>query len=216
MYKYIFLFIIIILVLYFVQYFNSITKSKYKYKTIQTFDNFLSNKQCDKLINMVKDKFVNSTIYSTNNGVVDKNARSSSCAYFKRGENELISAIESRVAKMMSIDKNQIEPIQIVRYNKNQEYKYHYDYFASNSNQYNNQRQYSILIYLNSLKKKDGGSTFFPLLKKSFTPNKGKCIIWNNLNPDGTENNLTLHAGQPVLTDKIKYVMTIWTRKYPY
>jgi len=185
-------------------------------KTIQLLDDFISPSICDELIQLAKPRFKTSTVYSTNQGSVDMNARSSSCAYFKRGENELIKSIESQVASLLAIDLKQIEPLQIVRYEKGQQYKYHYDYFGQETDQNKNQRVHSILVYLNDLDEVDGGSTHFPLLKLRTYPYKGRAVFWNNLKPDGTENNLTLHAGEPILNDKIKYVLTIWTRVSEY
>ena len=165
---------------------------------------------------MAKDRFVTSTVYSTNSGSIDKSARSSSCAYFKRGENNLIKSIEDKVASSLNISLDQIEPLQIVKYEKGQEYKYHYDYFGKETDQILNQRVYSILVYLNDLDEVDGGSTHFPLYKIRTYPYKGRAVGWNNLNPDGKENSLTLHAGESILSDKVKYVLTIWTRKSNY
>ena len=183
---------------------------------IEQIDNFISLSECDKLIKLAENRYTNSTVYVQTHGSVDTNARSSSCAYFKRGENSLIKKIESKVSKMFSIDRMQIEPIQIVKYEKGQQYKYHYDYFASNSDQINNQRVYSILIYLNDLDELDGGTTDFPYYKLKIQPQKGKCIYWKNTNLDNSVNKLTLHAGKPILTNKIKYVLTIWTREFFY
>jgi len=185
-------------------------------RPIQLIDDFISSNVCDELIELAKPRFKTSTVYLTNQGSVDTNSRSSSCAYFKRGENELIKSIESKVASLLSIDLKQIEPLQIVRYEKGQQYKYHYDYFGQETDQNKNQRLHSILVYLNDLDEVDGGSTHFPLLKIRTCPYKSRAILWNNLNPDGQENNLTLHAGEPVLNDKIKYVLTIWTRIFEY
>jgi len=183
---------------------------------IKLIDGFLSSSECDQLIDLANSRYTSSTVYSTNSGTVDVTARSSSCSYFKRGENDLIKSIESKVGQMFSIDSTQIEPLQIVKYEKGQQYKYHYDYFANNTDQINNQRVYSILVYLNDLDELDGGSTHFPLYKIRTYPYKSRAVCWNNLNPDGTENSLTLHAGEPILTDKTKYVLTIWTRTKPY
>jgi prolyl 4-hydroxylase len=185
-------------------------------KPIHLLDNFISSSICDELVELAKPRFKTSTVYSTNQGSVDMSARSSSCSYFKRGENDLIKSIESQVASLLSIDLKQIEPLQIVRYEKGQQYKYHYDYFGKETDQKKNQRLHSILVYLNDLDEVDGGSTHFPLLKIRTYPYKGRAVLWNNLSADGTENNLTLHAGEPVLNDKIKYVLTIWTRVSEY
>ena len=191
---------------------NLITRSN----PINIIDNFITADNCDELVQMAKNRFVASTVYSTNSGTVDRSSRSSSCAYFKRGENELIKSIEDKVASSLKISLDQIEPLQIVKYEKGQEYKYHHDYFGSQTDQLQNQRVYSILVYLNDLDEIDGGSTHFPLYKIRTYPYKGRAVGWNNLNPDGKENSLTLHAGEPILSDKVKYVLTIWTRQSNY
>jgi prolyl 4-hydroxylase len=218
---------IIILVLI---WFDCSTKTKSKSKSrerftpslltpnspIQLIDNFIDPDVCDELIQMAKTRYATSTVYASTRGEIDTNARSSSCAYFKRGENDLIKSIESKVANLLSINFQQIEPLQIARYEKNQQYKYHYDYFGNETDQTKNQRYYSIIVYLNDLEETDGGATHFPLYKIRTHPYKARAVLWNNLNSDGKENKLTLHAGEPVLTDKVKYVLTIWTRVSEY
>ena len=183
---------------------------------VNLIDNFLTSNECDELVKMAKNRFVTSTVYSTNTGAVDTSARSSSCAYFKSGENDIIKSIENKIASSLNISLNQIEPLQIVKYEKGQQYKYHYDYFGNETDQKQNQRVYTVLVYLNDLEEEDGGSTHFPLYKIRTYPYKGRAVGWNNLNQEGKENTLTLHAGEPILSDKVKYVLTIWTRKFNY
>lgn len=221
-YKMLLKYIIFIILIYLIYYFYYTPEKFTQNDTIkisnpiQLIDNFLSNKQCDELINLASSRFTSSTVYVTDRGSIDEKARSSSCAYFNRSENDLIKNIEMKVAKMLSININQIEPLQIARYNKGQQYKYHYDFFGSDTDQTSNQRSYTILVYLNDLDESDGGSTHFPLYKIRIFPYKGRAVLWNNLTDDEKENQSTLHAGEPVLTDKTKYVLTIWCRKYIY
>ena len=177
--------------------------------------NFISNDECDELINMCNNRFIDSTIYETTTGNVNKSARSSKNVYFQRSENKLISIIEDKVSEIFKLDKNQLEPLQIVKYDKGNEYKLHYDYFNEKSDQISNQRVYSILIYLNDLKVEDGGSTYFPLYNIRIRPEKGKAIYWLNKKDDRL-NTMSLHAGEPVLTDTVKYVLTVWTREIIY
>jgi prolyl 4-hydroxylase len=37
-------------------------------------------------------------------------------------------------------------------------------------------------------------------------------LIWNNMNPDGTPNELTIHEGMPVV-EGVKYIVTKWFRE---
>ena len=177
---------------------------------INIYDNIIDSDECNKLLEISNGKFMQSTLYSSNNNFIDQKSRSSTNFYFNRSENDLIRKIENKVCDLLNIKLDQIEPLQIAKYEKGQEYKYHYDYF----DQTDNQRQYSIIIYLNDLDEQDGGATHFPLYKFKFYPYKGRAIQWNNINSDKSLNKLSLHAGQPILTDKTKYILTIWTREH--
>ena len=43
-------------------------------------------------------------------------------------------------------------------------------------------------------------------------PRAGMLLAWNNMNPDGTPNTLTLHEGTAVV-EGTKYVVTKWFRE---
>jgi prolyl 4-hydroxylase len=196
--------------------FNQFNNPKPNAHSIYIYDDFINSNECNKLIELSNGNFIQSTVYSSNNdksnasSFIDEKSRSSTNYYFKRAENDLIRKIENKVCDFLNINLDQIEPLQIAKYEKGQEYKYHYDYFDKTDNQ----RQYSIIIYLNDLDEQDGGATHFSLYKCKFFPYKGRAIQWNNINPDKSLNKLSLHAGQPILTDKTKYILTIWTREY--
>lgn len=183
---------------------------------IQLIDNFISLTDCDQLIDLAKSRYTTSTVYVSTHGSVDSVARSSSCAYFKRAENDLIKSIETKVCQMFGINPTQIEPLQIAKYEKTQQYKYHFDFFGNETDQISNQRVYTIIVYLNDLEEIDGGATHFPKLKIRTYPYKTRALCWNNLDSQGVGNPLTLHAGEPILTDRTKYILTIWTRQAPY
>jgi prolyl 4-hydroxylase len=180
------------------------------FQPIKVFDNFISANDCDELLKLTEGRFKDSSVYTHDKGFIDKSARSSSNAFFKKSENELIKKIENKVIDMLNIKLEQLEPLQIVKYEKGQQYKYHYDFFDETVNQ--KQRLHTFLVYLNDLTETDGGATHFPLFKCRFFPFKTRAIYWENIDINGNLNKLSLHAGEPILTDNIKYVLTIWTR----
>jgi prolyl 4-hydroxylase len=179
---------------------------------INIYDNIINSDECNQLLEISDGKFIQSSLYNSKSDFIDTKSRSSTNFYFNKGENDLIRKIENKISNLLNINLDQIEPLQIAKYEKGQEYKYHYDYFDDTDNQ----RQYSIIIYLNDLDELDGGATHFPLYKCKFYPYKGRAIQWKNINSDKSLNKLSLHAGQPILTDKTKYILTIWTREKSY
>jgi len=219
MYNIIFLILLICLICYYI--YNHYHKNELFTETnvdniFNIYDNFITDEECEILIKLAEGKFKKSTIISQHDNIVDTNVRTSSSTYFKHDDNYIIEKIENNISRLLNINKNHMEPIQIQKYEKGEQYKLHYDFFNKESEQYKNQRVNTIIIYLNDLNEEDGGATTFPYLNKKFQPSKGRALEWNNINYDGNGNTLLLHAGEPILTDKIKYILTIWTRLNPY
>ncbi len=127
----------IILILFIIYYSNSenylnlnLNSIPHENIPIKIIDNFISESECDQLINLASNRFEKSRVFVENNDrIIDIDSRTSSNTYFIRGENEIIRSIEKKISAMLNIRIEQIEPIQIVRYTKGQQYKYHHDYF---------------------------------------------------------------------------------------
>ena len=173
---------------------------------VNILENFISSNEANQLIKLGNNRFVRSTIEGQ--GIQD--VRTSASVYFDRAENELIKKIETKVAQMLKINPNQIEPLQIQKYLKGQQYMPHWDLLDEENNN-TPDREHSIIIYLNDLDVEDGGSTFFPIYKIRIFPRKGRAIHFKNIRTNGTKNLDTLHGGDPILGDKPKYILTAWT-----
>jgi prolyl 4-hydroxylase len=119
----------------------------------------------------------------------------------------------------MGIDDNYSEPMQGQRYQTNQEYKAHHDFFHIGQGYWQQeapvggQRTWTAMIFLNE--PKEGGETDFPLLGIALKPQTGTMAIWNNMDVNGRPNMKTLHAGTPVRRG-IKHVITKWYRQEPW
>ena len=80
-------------------------------------------------------------------------------------------------------------------------------------------RVVSFFVYLNTLKKIDGGQTEFPKLNLSITPKIGTAIVWSNVRPRQDPKDLkryepdpaTVHCGLPLHKKGLqKLGMNIW------
>ena len=69
------------------------------------------------------------------------------------------------------------------------------------------------MIYLNE--PDAGGGTRFKHIGKTFQPESGKLLTWNNRLIDGRVNPATLHHGMKVRKG-VKYVITKWYRERPW
>lgn len=164
--------------------------------------------------------------------LIDKDRRPSTLAdagddlYFRTSETCDLSADEEVVKKLEvllfalnGIDPTHGEPVQGQRYDVGQEFKAHCDYFNPGGSDWvkycsvAGQRTWTFMIYLNEVDA--GGATRFKTIGKTFQPEVGKLVCWNNRRSDGRENPNTLHHGMKVRKG-VKYVITKWYREKPW
>ncbi len=144
-------------------------------------------------------------------------------AYFRTSETcdlapdlPVVRALEALLLDLNGIDPAHGEPVQGQRYAEGQEFKPHCDYFNPGGQDWEKytsvagQRTWTFMIYLNE--GMAGGGTRFKCIGKTFQPETGKLICWNNRRPDGSVNPNTLHHGMKVRRGT-KYVITKWYRE---
>jgi len=144
-------------------------------------------------------------------------------AYFRTSETcdlaatlPAVQQIETMLTAVSGIDPVFGEPLQGQRYAEGQEFKPHTDYFAPAGRDFqrycalSGNRTWTFMVYLNEVGA--GGATRFKLLDKTFQPEAGKLLCWNNRLADGGVNHATLHHGMKVRKG-VKYVITKWYRE---
>ena len=128
----------------------------------------------------------------------------------------LVASLDFRLTWLSGIAGVFGEPLQGQRYEAGQEFKAHTDYFDRDGADYDRycavsgQRTWTFMIYLNAVSA--GGGTRFPAINRTFQPERGMLLAWNNRLPDGAGNPATLHHGMMVRRGT-KYVITRWYRE---
>lgn len=167
---------------------------------------------CNQLIEMIEAERRPSTIADDNG---DQYFRTSETCDLRRAALPVIE-MERLLADVSGIDPKYGEPLQGQRYEVGQEFKAHTDYFAPDGADFHRycsvagQRTWTFMIYLNE--GFEGGGTRFKALKKTFQPEAGKLLCWNNRRTDGSVNPVSLHHGMKVRKG-LKYVLTKWYRE---
>ena len=173
---------------------------------------FLDPQLCQELITLIDAHRRPSTI-ADHNG--DDYFRTSETCDLSADEPS-VQALEQRLVALNGIDPAYGEPVQGQRYDIGQEFKAHTDYFAPDGADFAKfcsvagQRSWTFMIYLNDVEA--GGATRFKAIGKTFQPETGKLLCWNNRKPDGSVNPNTLHHGMKVRKG-VKYVITKWYRE---
>ena len=161
--------------------------------------------------------------------LIDKDRRPSTIAddngdaYFRTSETcdldaalSAVRRIEALLTELAGIDPAYGEPLQGQRYAEGQEFKAHTDYFTPGGRDFeryctlSGNRTWTFMVYLNDVDA--GGATRFKMVDKTFQPEAGKLLCWNNRLPDGAVNPATLHHGMKVRKG-VKYVITKWYRE---
>ena len=176
---------------------------------------FLAPELCAQLIQLIDAGRRPSTI-ADHNG--DDYFRTSETCDLESGE-PAVRLLEQMLERLNGIDPAHGEPVQGQRYDVGQEFKPHCDWFNPGGADFEKycsvagQRTWTFMIYLNE--PEAGGATRFKTIGKSFQPETGKLLCWNNRKPDGSGNPNTLHHGMKVRKG-LKYVITKWYREKPW
>ncbi|EFJ32891.1 hypothetical protein SELMODRAFT_67344, partial [Selaginella moellendorffii] len=191
---------------------------------------FLSAEECDYLIAIAGPRLAKSTVVDTSTGKarhgIESKVRTSTGMFLSNYDRRypMIEAIERRIAVYSMIPVENGELLQVLRYEPNQYYKPHHDYFSDQFNlKRGGQRVATVLMYLSDVE--EGGETIFPSvgdgececggeLRKGLCvkPRKGDAILFWSAALDGNVDSNSLHGGCSVLRGE-KWSATKWLRQ---
>lgn len=180
-----------------------------------TLPGFLAPAHCEELTRLIDTSRRPSTIADPNG---DHYFRTSETCDLDPGETAVIE-LERLLLDLNGINPAHGEPVQGQRYEAGQEFKAHTDYFEPNGVDFEKycsvagQRTWTFMVYLNDVEA--GGATRFKVIDKTFQPEQGRLVCWNNRRPDGSCNAATLHHAMKVRKG-LKYVITKWYREKPW
>lgn len=180
----------------------------------------LSDEECKDLIAYGQGRLERSPVVSDTDGKTEVHAhRTSRGAMLQRGETDLVRRIEARLAAVTRWPVENGEGLQMLQYEKGNEYRPHYDWFDASLPgprkhlERGGQRVGTIVMYLSDVE--SGGGTSFPNIGLTVQPKKGSAVFFVNTDAYRMPDQKTLHAGEPV-EKGIKYIATKWLRERPY
>jgi prolyl 4-hydroxylase len=180
---------------------------------IQIIDTFLPLESCQYLITTYKENLVRSKVVDASNPVPREHSSRTSSTFFLPNNDETVKILRKKTADYLQIPESHIETLQLLRYQKGERYAYHHDYLSGDG--ITNQRVHTILVYLNDLQESDGGATSFFYYNKKVHPKAGTAVWFRNSDEEGKLIKESLHAGEEIKSDAIKYAINIWTRNKP-
>jgi len=186
-----------------------------RHPRVVVFGNLLSAEECEGLIAAARVRLARSlTVETRTGGEVLNVDRTSEGMFFERGENEIVSRLEQRIAALLRWPVEFGEGLQILRYAPGAQYRPHYDYFDPGEPgtptilKRGGQRVATLVMYLQE--PEQGGATTFPDVGLEVAPVRGTGVFFSYDEPDPATR--TLHGGAPVLAGE-KWVATKWLRE---
>ena len=181
---------------------------------IQEIPHFLTDEECNKIIELTNNKLFPSRIYSDKNDVYSNDSRKSNQTWLD-DSHPVIKQISDRVRQYTKTDNKYQEPLQVVNYPVGGFFRPHYDAcegnkeFCERMDGTYGPRLFTVLFYLND--NFEGGETVFPKINKSVVAEKGKAVIFRNVNDDGVIIKQALHGGEPIKSGE-KWIANKWIR----
>lgn len=181
-------------------------------------DNFLSDYECDYLIELAKNDLVRSKGGAIRSETKVVDARTSYQHWLKKDSNKIVYELGHRVAREVGIPFTHAEGFQVLRYELGQEYKPHTDAMVVDSEARKKscagwgQRLKTALLYLGDVE--EGGETIFPNMGVTVPAKKGRMLVFKNIDEDVPDIPMyeSLHGSLPVKAG-VKWSCNIWFRQ---
>lgn len=192
---------------------------------IVTFDNFLTDVECDRLIELgemvgyTRSRDAGEVKADGSFEPITSDGRTSSGAFCSYPSNcrsdDVAQSVHDRIAKVTGIPVGNSEDLQILKYEVGQKYGLHHDLVDQQLMHRCGPRILTFFLYLSDVE--EGGETSFPYLGISVKPKKGSALLWPSvLSSDPKQKDMkTAHEAKPVLKGN-KYGANSWLHLHEY
>jgi prolyl 4-hydroxylase len=187
--------------------------------SVQEIDDFLTNEECDKIIEIASTRLEPSKVYTDKEDLNDTENRKSDQAWLLNEIDPIVLKISQKVAELSKYPIENQEDLQVVHYESGGFFRTHYDAcegtksFCERMDGAAGPRLWTYIIYLND--DYEDGQTKFPYLNKNVIPKKGKCVIFQSTDENGKLIRQSLHGGEPVKSG-VKWICNKWIRQNKY
>lgn len=199
---------------------GSVVKLRLLHKSppVVVIENFLSHSECDQIqVSVPKGHEVDSATFR--GSLSTRTSTSWFCHYSD------LSTLISKAHHLLNIPLETMEEPQIVRYERGQEFSWHYDEVPPSQLDNGGQRLATLLVYLTSLPENVGGGTKFRDLRQRNSsstselvvqPRKGTALLFFPAFADGKPDDRTLHMSEVMESDIPKWIVQIWVHQRAY
>jgi prolyl 4-hydroxylase len=132
-----------------------------------------------------------------------------------------VPVLLAKANHVLNIPLETMEEPQVVRYQKGQEFSWHYDEVPTPQLKNGGQRLATLLVYLTDIAGDCGGGTSFRDLQFEgeslvMQPKEGSALLFFPAFRDGTPDDRTLHRSKTMTCDTEKWIVQMWVHKNAY
>ena len=168
-------------------------------------DNFLSDNECDELIEYASNQQLITSETLGDYGNVTSDYRKSEQLWITDEQHQIAKKISDFCENILDLPKKNMESLQLVKYDVSGYFKEHYDAEPDKTKNNNiKDRAHTFIVYLNNVE--EGGETRFPNLNINIKPKKGSALYFKTLLSDGVLLKKSLHQGMPIIRGE-KYIV---------
>ncbi len=138
---------------------------------IYIIDDFLSSEECDHIISVSKNQLRPAMVAGSKKGFLSKGRPGQNC-WVRHDTDNIVNNISLKICKQVGYPLENAESLQVIYYDKNQQYRNHYDAWKFDGSDKSRrclirggQRMVTALVYLNDVVK--GGETKFTTVSAS-------------------------------------------------
>jgi hypothetical protein len=190
---------------------HGLTVSKAGDTGVAVVDGFCTADEARAVIDLARERLNPSMVLQNGKFVLATGRQSDTALVFGPGNPDpALLPFACRAAALTGVPYTHLEAVYVTRYQEGGHYNEHVDYGYD----YDVDRLYTVLLYLNDMPPAQGGATAFPRLNIQVQPKLGRAVSWTNLNPDRSPHLETSHAALPVKAGGEKWTIQFWFHPY--
>lgn len=184
---------------------------------VAVVENFASPEVCQWVIARARGGLTRATVFDHETGEARvETVRTNSQCYFPRDAGDLVLCLlRARISRIAELPVDWMEVPMVLHYAPGEEFLPHFDFFDAEQPGMarviagRGQRVLTFLLALNE--SYEGGETAFPELGSRWKGRTGSGLFFWNVEPDGTPDRRTSHAGLPPAGGE-KWMLSQWVR----
>jgi prolyl 4-hydroxylase len=168
---------------------------------IATINGFVAPAVCDWIVARARPMLAPAKVYDPGTGGYRQESvrDNSECHFLRKNSDLVLLALRARIAKAVELPVGAMDAPAVLHYTPGQRFLPHFDFLDTSHPGHakqvaeSGQRVLTLLLYLND--DYEGGETLFNVLGRRYKGRKGHALFFWNVQPDGTPDRRTAHAG---------------------